>query len=109
VKQGFNKSSICKKTSRRGAESTRFNWKEMAMRSVLFALIMLLASTAVLQASQAQSQRYAQALNRHQQAMQVRQDQLNGVDQGSDRDALTRRIEQDSKRLDRLIEICGGC
>ncbi len=82
----------------------------MTMRSILFTFIVLLASTAVVHASQAQRPRYEQALNSHQQPTRVIQEELNGVDQAQpDEDALTRRIERDSKRLDRLIEICGGC
>jgi hypothetical protein len=76
------------------------------MRSIFFAVIMLLASTAVVGAAQAEKHGYAQALVGHREPMQVSRDKPTGVDQG---DALTKRIEQDKIRLDRLIEICAGC
>jgi hypothetical protein len=110
VKLGFNKSSVCKKTNRGDAESKRFNWKERTMRSIFSAVIMLLASTAVVPAAQAEKHRYAQAFISHRQSVQASQDKLNGIDQAHpDEDALTKRIEQDKIRLDRLIEICAGC
>jgi hypothetical protein len=80
------------------------------MRSILFALVMLLASTAVVDPAHAEKHGYAQALITHRQSIQVSQDKLNAVDQAyPDRDALTKRIEQDKIRLDRLIEICPSC
>jgi hypothetical protein len=80
------------------------------MRPILFAAILLLASTAVVGAAQAEKHGYAQALIGHRQPMQVSQDKPIGVDQAhADQDALTKRIEQDKIRLDRVIEICAGC
>ena len=80
------------------------------MRSILFGVIMLLGSTAALDAAQAERHGYAQALISHRQPMQVSRDKLIGVGQGRpEEDALTRRIEQDKTRLDRLIEICPSC
>ena len=75
------------------------------MRSILFALVTLLASTAVVDPAHAEKHGYAQVLITHRQSIQVSQ-----VDQADpDRDALTKRIEQDKIRLDRLIEICPSC
>jgi hypothetical protein len=80
------------------------------MRRILFTFILLLGWTAVVGAAQAEKHGYAQALNSHRQPTQASQDKPNSVDQGhSDEDALTRRIEQDTIRLDRSIEICSGC
>jgi hypothetical protein len=80
------------------------------MRSICFGVITLLGSTAIVDTAQAENHRYAQAFVSHQQAKPVSQDTLNGVDQGHpEEDALTKRIEQDKTRLDRLIEICSGC
>ena len=80
------------------------------MRSIFFGVILLLASTAVVHPAQAEKHGYAQALITHRQSIRVSQDNLNGVDQAHpDQDALTKRIEQDNVRLDRLIEICPRC
>ena len=80
------------------------------MRSIFFGVILLLASTAVVNPAHAEKPGYAQALISHRQSIQVSQDKLNGVDQARpDQDALTKRIEQDNIRLDRLIEICPSC
>jgi len=66
--------------------------------------------TAVVAPAHAEKHGYAQALITHRQSIQVSQDKLNGVDQAyPDPDALTKRIEQDKVRLDRLIEICPSC
>jgi hypothetical protein len=71
---------------------------------------LLLASTAVVSPAHAEKPAYAQALIVHRQSIQVSQDKLNGVDQAHpDQDALTKSIEQDNIRLDRLIEICPSC
>ena len=77
------------------------------MRSILFAVIMLLASTAFVDAAPVEKHGYAQALIGHRQPISVSRDNPIGVDPGED--ALTRRIEQDKIRLDRLIEICPSC
>jgi hypothetical protein len=80
------------------------------MRSLFFGVILLLASTAVVHPAHAEKHGYAQALVTHRQSIQVSQDKLNDVDQAyPDQDALTKRIEQDKIRLDRLIEICPSC
>ena len=80
------------------------------MRWIFFGVIMLLAWTAVVDTAQAEKHRYAQAFSSHRQPIAVDQDKLDGVDQGHpDQDALTKRIEQDKIRLDRLIEICPSC
>ena len=75
------------------------------MRSIFFGIILLLVLTAVVEPAHAQKHGYAQALITHRQPIQVSQ-----VDQADpDRDALTKRIEQDNIRLDRLTEICPSC
>ena len=80
------------------------------MRSIVFGVITLLASTAIVSTAQAEKHRYAQAFVSHRQPIPVSQDTLNGIDQGPpEEDALTKRIEQDKTRLDRLIEICPSC
>ena len=80
------------------------------MRSIFFGVILLLASTAIVEPAHAEKNGDAQALITHRQSIQVSQDNLNGVDQAHpDQDALTKRIEQDKIRLDRLIEICPSC
>jgi hypothetical protein len=80
------------------------------MRSIFFGGVLLLASTAVVDPAHAEKHGYAQALITHPQLIQLSQDKLNGVDQAyPDRDALTKRIEEDKIRLDRLIEICPSC
>jgi hypothetical protein len=80
------------------------------MRSIFFGVTLLLSSTAIVDPAHAEKHGYAQALISHRQSIQVSQDNLNGVDQAHpDQDALTKRIEQDNIRLDRLIEICPSC
>ena len=80
------------------------------MRSIFSGVILLLVSTAVVHPAHAEKSAYPQALIAHRQSIQVSRDNLNGVDQAHpDQDALTKRIEQDNVRLDRLIEICPGC
>jgi hypothetical protein len=80
------------------------------MRSIFAGVIILTASTAVAGAAQAEKHGYAQALMSHRQPMQTSRDKPIGVDQGRpDEDALTKRIEQDRIRLDRLIDICPSC
>jgi hypothetical protein len=84
--------------------------RSQIMRSILFGVIMLSASVAVVDTAKAEKHRYVQAFINHRQPIPVSQGKLNGVD-GShpNEDALTRRIEQDKIRLDRLIEICPDC
>jgi hypothetical protein len=80
------------------------------MRSIFFGAIVLLASTAVVHPAQAEKHGYAQAFISHPQPIPMSRDQLIGVDQAHpDEDALTKRIEQDKTRLDRLIDICPSC
>jgi hypothetical protein len=80
------------------------------MRSIFFGVILLLASTAGVDLAHAEKHGYVQALITHRQSIQVSQDQPNGVDPASpERDALTKRIEQDNIRLDRVIDICPSC
>jgi hypothetical protein len=80
--------------------------RELDPCAAFFGVILLLASTVVVHPAH-EKHGYAQALVTHRQSIQVSQDKLNGVDQAyPDRDALTKRIEQDTIRLDRLIEIC---
>ena len=80
------------------------------MRSIFVGVIMLFASTAIVDTAQAEKHRYAQAFVSHRQPIPVSRDELKGVDQGHpDEDALTKRIEQDKIQLDRLIEICPSC
>jgi len=79
------------------------------MRSIFAGVIMLSASTAVVDTAQAEKHGYAQALMGQRQPAEVSRDKI-GVDPvHPDEDALTRRIEQDKARLDRVIEICPSC
>ena len=79
------------------------------MRSICFGVIILLASTAIVDTAHSEKDDYAQALISHRQLIQLSRDKI-GVDPVyPDEDALTRRIEQDKTRLDRLIEICPSC
>ena len=80
------------------------------MRSIFAGIILLSASIAPVDTAHSEKDDYAQALISHRQPMQVSRDKLIGVDQGRpEEDALTKRIEQDRRRLDRLIEICPSC
>jgi hypothetical protein len=80
------------------------------MRSIVFGVILLLASTAVVHAVQAEKPGYAQAYVSHRQSITTSREQLIGVDQAHpDEDALTRRIERDNIRLDQLMDICPRC
>ena len=78
------------------------------MRSIIIGVTMLLASTAVVHAVQAEKPRYAQAFISHRQPITISREQPIGQTQ-PDEDALTKRIEQDNTRLDRLIDICPSC
>lgn len=79
------------------------------MRSIFAGIIMLSASTAVVDTAQAEKHGYAQALIGQRQSLEVSRGKI-GVDPvHPDEDALTRRIEQDRVRLDRLIDICPSC
>jgi hypothetical protein len=80
------------------------------MRPIFFGVIVVLVSIVGIHTAQAEKHRYAQALVIHRQPIPVSQDKLDGVDQGHpDDDVLTKRLEQDKIRLDRLIEICPSC
>jgi hypothetical protein len=79
------------------------------MRSIFAGIIMLSASTAAVDTAQAEKHSYAQALMGQRQPLEVSGGKI-GVDPvRPDEDALTRRIEQDRIRLDRLIDICPSC
>jgi hypothetical protein len=79
------------------------------MRSIVAGVIMLSASTSVAATAQAEKHTYAQALINHREPVQTNQGNI-GVDPvHSNEDALTKRIEQDKIRLDRVIEICPSC
>jgi hypothetical protein len=80
------------------------------MRLIFVGIIVLLASTAAVHCAQVEKHGYMQARIDHWQATQLSRDQLIDVDQGRpEADALTKRIEHDNTRLDRLIEICPSC
>lgn len=77
------------------------------MRSIFAGIIMLSASTAVVHAAQTEKHSYMQTVIGHRQPSQ---DNTVGADQGhSEQDILTKRIEQDNSRIDRLIDICPNC
>ena len=78
------------------------------MRSIFFGVILLLASTAVVHPTQAEKHVYAQAFISHRQPIPISREQPIGQTQ-PDKDALTKRIEQDNTRLDRLIDVCPSC
>jgi hypothetical protein len=79
------------------------------MRSIIAGVIMLSASTSVAAAAQVEKRDYTQALIGHRQSVQGSPDKI-GVDPvRSKEDALTKRIEQDNIRLDRVIDICPSC
>lgn len=79
------------------------------MRSILAGVIMLSASTAIVDAAPAEKHAYAQTLMGHRQPLEVSRDKI-GIDPvHPDEDVLTRMIERDKARLDRLIEICPSC
>ncbi len=80
------------------------------MRSIFAGIFMLSASAAVVHAAQAEKHGYIQAVIGHRQPTQASRDETIGANRDhSTEDALTRRIEQDKTRLDRLIEICPSC
>jgi hypothetical protein len=79
------------------------------MRSIIAGAIILSASTTVALATQSAKSNYAQTLTSHRQTVQASADK-SGVDPvRSDEDALTKRIEQDKIRLDRVMDICPSC
>jgi hypothetical protein len=80
------------------------------MRSIFVGIIALSASMVDVQSAHADKHGDAQALISHRQPLQASRDKPIGVDQvHPDEDALTKRIEQDNMRLDRLIDICPNC
>jgi hypothetical protein len=80
------------------------------MRSIFAGIIVLSASMSVVHAAQAEKHTYMQAVIGHRQPIQASQDKTIGADQvHSGEDDLTRRIEQDNTRLDRLTDICPSC
>jgi hypothetical protein len=80
------------------------------MRSIFAGIIMLSASMAVVNAAQAETHGYVQAVISHQQSTPASRDETIGANQhNSEQDVLTQRIERDNTRLDRLIDICPSC
>jgi hypothetical protein len=80
------------------------------MRSIFAGTIVLSASMSVVHAAQAEKHTYMQAVIGHRQPIEASQDKTIGADQvHSGEDDLTRRIEQDNTRLDRLTDICPSC
>jgi hypothetical protein len=79
------------------------------MRSIFAGIILVSASIASVDIAHGEKHSYAQALFSHRQPIQLSRDKI-GVDPvHADEDALTRKIELDKTRLDRLIEICPSC
>jgi hypothetical protein len=80
------------------------------MRLIFVGIIVLLASTAAVHCAQVEKHGYMQARTGHWQPTLVSRDEPIDVDQvRPEVDALTKRIEHDNTRLDRLIEICPSC
>ena len=81
------------------------------MRSIFAGIVMLSASMAVVHAAQAEKHGYVQALIGQRQPIQASPDKQISADQvHPNEDALTKRIERDNERLDRLIlEVCPSC
>jgi hypothetical protein len=79
------------------------------MRSIIAGVIILSTSTPLALAAEPAKTNYAQTLTSHRQTVQASVDK-SGVDPvRSDEDALTKRIEQDKIRLDRVMDICPTC
>jgi hypothetical protein len=79
------------------------------MPSIIAGVIMLSASTSVAATAQVEKRNYTQDLISHHQPVQASRDKI-GVDPiHPAEDALTKRIERDKIRLDRVIEICPSC
>jgi hypothetical protein len=73
------------------------------MRLIFVGIIVLLASTAAVHCAHAQKHGYWQPTR-------VSRNKPIDVDElRPEVDALTKRIEQDNTRLDRLMEICPSC
>jgi hypothetical protein len=80
------------------------------MRSIFAGIIVPSASMSVVHAAQAEKHAYMQAVISHRQPIQASPDKTIGADQvHSGAEDLTRRIEQDHLRLDRLTDICRSC
>jgi hypothetical protein len=80
------------------------------MRSIFVGIILLSASMTVLHPAQAEKHGYIQVVIDQRQPIPATRDETIGTAQDhSEQDALTKRIERDNTRLDRLIEICPGC
>jgi hypothetical protein len=80
------------------------------MRSIFTGVVILSASMGHMQTAQAEKHTYVQAVIGHRQPFQPSADRTIGVDQvHSEDDALTKRIQQDNTRLDRVIDICPSC
>ena len=80
------------------------------MHSIFAGIIMLSALMVVVHPAQAEKHGYIQVVIDHRQPIQTSRDETIGAAQDhSEQDALTKRIERDNTRLDRLIEICPSC
>jgi hypothetical protein len=80
------------------------------MRSIFAGIIVMSASMAVVNNSQAENRGYNQALIVHQQPVEESRNKTIGVGQVHfEEDELTKRIKQDNARIDRSIDICAGC
>ena len=79
------------------------------MRSIIAGVIMLSASTSVAATAQAEKHDYAQPLISHRGPAQASRDKIDVDPVHVNEDALTKRIEQDRIRLDRVMEICPSC
>jgi hypothetical protein len=80
------------------------------MRSIFAGTIVLSASMSAVQAAQAEKHTYMQAVIGHRQSIQASEGKTTGADRvHAGEDDLTRRIEQDNMRLDRLTDICPSC
>jgi hypothetical protein len=79
------------------------------MRSI-FVGIIILSAMVDMRPAQAKKHGYIQVVIDHRQPIQTsRDDDIGAARDHSAQDALTKRIEQDNTRLDRLIEICPSC
>jgi hypothetical protein len=81
------------------------------MRSIFAGIIILSASMPVVSAAQAEKHGYVQALIGQRQPIEASADNQISADQVHPKeDALTRRIERDNARLDRLVQnVCPSC
>jgi hypothetical protein len=95
---------------RASAKSNGSTERSRITRSIFAGIIALSASMSAVRAAQAEKHIYMQAVIGHGQPIQANEDKTIGADQvHSGEDDLTRRIEQDNMRLDRLTDICPSC